>query len=362
MVMSSKLTQYYFEIISGTRKGIGASLLRCGLFLAAYGIWTPMSKLDKFVKSSRSYHPHCPVICVGNITAGGTGKTPMVRWLYEYLIGLGEHPVVLTNAYHAKEGELNDESEMLRAEKDSFHVLSGKNRSKLARKVDLQNIADVIILDDGFQHLRLERDLDIVLIDCLRPFGYGHPLPRGLLRESIKALLRANIVVLTRADQVDADKKRKIRQRILSVADNIVFAEAVHQPVNFRQINRSDCNLSLDIVDKKKVVLFSAIGNPLGFETTINYLGADVLHHFKYRDHYRYDAGDLEQIRSFADEIGADYIITTEKDIVKIGQWAGEIPLYALKIQFNVVEGEDELLDVLSDLFTVTREKEVAGA
>lgn len=331
------------------RRGGVIELLRvpAALFGAVAGLrgalydrgWLPSDRLD------------LPVVSVGNLTAGGTGKTPMVAWLVRAFRQRGLRPGIVSRGYGAQAGEDNDEARALAAEfPDVPHVLD-PDRARGARS--LEGRADVIVLDDAFQHRRLARDLDLVLVDATRPWGLapepgattseavGAFLPRGLLREAPRALARAHAVVLTRTDQVAPEELRRIEQRIAAEAPGVPVLHAVHRPARLRRAAGE--TLEAEALAGRTVDLVSGIGNPAAFEASAKALGASVAEHRRFPDHHAFAAGDL-------DGLGADgrWVVTTAKDAVKLG--AAEVDLAVLEIELELTSGApvlEALLDAL---------------
>jgi tetraacyldisaccharide 4'-kinase len=181
----------------------------------------------------RAHQVDVPVISIGNLTLGGTGKTPMVEFVCRWFLQRGKRPIILSRGYRAA-GGCNDEARLLQSNLPEVPHLQGKDRVALARHACEHFAPDVLVLDDGFQHRRLARDLDIVLIDCTEPFGYGRIFPRGLLREPIGSLRRAGLVVLSRADQCLRADRDRIRAQIFDAAGEKPIVEAVHRPTALR--------------------------------------------------------------------------------------------------------------------------------
>jgi len=354
MAFSARRTSYYLDVVKGERTGLGPSLLRAGLATAAYVVWLPASSASKYYKlhgPSKPWRAPCPVISVGNITAGGTGKTPMVEWLVNYLRSVHRRPAVLSRGYRATTGTSNDESELLSQHLGDVPVLTGKDRARSARGALEQKLANCFVLDDGFQHYAMERDLDIVLIDCLFPFGGGHLLPRGLLREPLRGLRRADAFVLTRSDQVDAVQRRAIRDKLAAIAGGgAPAAEAVHAPVDLAGVgpDGSACAEGLAWLRGRRVLLFSGIGNSLAFEGTAAALGCEAVERLRFRDHHRYFDHELVELGRRAEELRCDAALTTEKDLVKIGMcWKSQVPLWALRVRLQVTAGEADLCSLI---------------
>jgi len=350
MPISASRTSYYIELVSGRKKGLAASLARAALTVPAYALWLPActaARTWKLHGPTRPYRAPCPVLSVGNLTAGGTGKTPMTEWLVKRLKAEHRRPAVLSRGYRATSGTNNDESQLLASHLGDVPILTGKDRARSARLAIRQSLANVFVLDDGFQHYAMERDLDIVLIDCLLPFGGGHLLPRGLLREPPSALRRAYIVILTRSDLVSPERKQQVRQRIARIDSSLPIAEAVHAAVDFVE-NGEAARHPSDAFRGSRVLLFSGIGNPEGFERTVESLGAEAAAVYRFRDHHRYYDHELIELARRAADLGCDAVVTTEKDMVKIGRcWKAETPLLALRVRFEITSGEEALLGLI---------------
>ncbi len=259
-----------------------------------------------------------PVVCVGNLTAGGTGKTPMVAWLVGELSRRGRIVGLLSRGYGSGGVGTNDEAlELARRFPDVPHVQDPDRPAGGQRLVELG--VDVVVMDDGFQHRRLARELDLVLVDATRPWGLPRPpgggapvrahLPRGLLREAPTALSRAAAVVITRSDQVEPAELAALREELVTTAPGLAVVEAVHAPAAWRvgDEERDPAGLSGVAVD-----LFSGIGNPDAFERTVRALGANVCEHRRFPDHHAYAPGDLDGLGS-----AGRTLLTTAKDAVK---------------------------------------------
>jgi tetraacyldisaccharide 4'-kinase len=294
-----------------------------------------------------------PVVSVGNVVAGGAGKTPFVELLARRLHergcrvaivlrgyrGASTGPAVVSNgrALLAEPPLASDEAYLLARRLPGIAVLTGADRY-LAGQIAVEELgADVIALDDGFQHLRLHRDLNIVLLDATNPFGYGRLLPSGLLREPLISLARADLVILTYADLgSDLDG---VARRIRRYAPDVPILHAVHHPSALLGV-RGEV-LPPERLQGQRLLAFSGIANPRRFEETLARLGAIVLGHRMLPDHHVYSSEDLESLASAARASGASLMITTEKDLVKLshlGPQNGGVPLYALSIQFELLD------------------------
>lgn len=256
------------------------------------------------------------VISVGNITTGGTGKTPMVLWLAERLLAEGKTPGILTRGYRGEAfptGSTSDEVQLLQRRLGD-RVAFGIGADRFARGTELaKRGTEWFILDDGFQHLQLARNVDIVLIDATNPFGGGHLLPAGRLREPKSALSRADIIVITRsrhAPAVEAAIRRESRPPIFYASIQLDFV-APWRPKNAeREIPR---------MKEKKLFAFCGIGNPSAFVANLREWGFHIVAERFFPDHHRYTPEDVQVIESEARRAGADALICTEKDTFNMG-------------------------------------------
>ncbi|MFP4138976.1 MAG: tetraacyldisaccharide 4'-kinase [Planctomycetota bacterium] len=341
------------EILSGRRKGPGVSLMRGVLAVASW----PYAGLMRLRRGAYragllpSRNAQVPVVCVGNLTTGGTGKTPMVAWVVEYLQQLGRAPAVLTRGYKAADG-VSDEAQLLGQATGAAVVVDPDRLAGASRAV--ADGADALVMDDGFQHLRLRRDLNIVLIDATRPWGYGHCLPRGILREPIAALRDAEAVVITRADQVGSKAVDDIRRRIREIVPDAPIALASHRPSGV--IDASGEHHPLDVLAGRKVCAFCGIGNPEAFFRTLESLNARVVSRHALDDHYEYGL-QLEQItcRTCGEGINcpAQVMITTAKDYVKVARKPIGREVWQLTTAMDIHDGADAIERLLREAVDV---------
>ena len=289
-----------------------------------------------------------PVISVGNVTAGGTGKTPFVEWLARELLAIGRQPAIVSRGYRAGVEDTNDEHRVLAANlADVPHVLDAQRSRGAAAAVDKYG-ADCIILDDGFQHLALKRDLDLVLVDASRPFGNGMLLPAGVLREPVKQLARAGVVVLSRVDAVSRECLDEVRAAIDLAAPGVPLIECAHAPVALHEL-ASDREESPAWLSGRSIFWFCGIGNPTGFVSTLERLGAHVAGGKAFPDHHRYVAEDLPVLADAAADAGAGVLVTTQKDRVKLhmsDEW--RVPTYWLKVAMRIARNEGLLVQAIA--------------
>ena len=383
------------ELLSGRRRDVGARLLRGGLAVAACGYGAVMA-LRNFGYDRRWLsvaRVDVPVISLGNITTGGTGKTPMAAWLANWLTQAGRTPGLLSRGYRSLEGEGTTPTEpsgqptshaMLARQEPRPPATSGagndeklvldrlcpgvphiqqRDRVSSARQLVAEHRCDTLILDDGFQHRRLHRDLDIVLIDVLQPWGYGHLLPRGLLREPLAGLKRADLIVLTRADQVSPEQRRKLLDQLARARGTDESAQVAFVPQRLIGLGAGsalEMPLALDAVRGQRAFAFCGIGNPLGFARTAASLTTSSLtdaspHDTRFLrvfpDHHHYTERDLVDVASAAKAARAEIVLTTMKDFVKLRSeaWTGP-PLYAIEIGVEFLNGQTLLEDRLRGL------------
>ncbi len=291
-----------------------------------------------------------PVISVGNLTLGGTGKTPMVEWVARWYRDRSLRVALLSRGYGQRDG-LNDEGQVLDENLPDVPHLQNPDRVETARIAVDELESELIVLDDGFQHRRLARDVDIVLLDALEPFGHRQLFPRGLLRESPRSLRRASIVVLSRADLVSPDERAAIRAEStrLMGSNSFRWAEARHAPVDL--IDGEMDSSPIDLLKSRKVLAFCGIGNPEGFRRTLAPLCGTLIDLKTFPDHHVYSARDVDSLREWATASEADLVLTTQKDLVKLRTSSlGKVPLRALRIGMEVIAGESALEEVLTPL------------
>jgi tetraacyldisaccharide 4'-kinase len=341
---------FFLDVISGRKRGLTAAALRavCGAASVGYGAAVRVRNLAYDRRWLSICAVDAPVISVGNLTAGGTGKTPFVALLAERLQQLGLRPGIVSRGYRSLNAHANDERLVL--EQLAPGVLQVLNRDRVAgawaaiRDYD----CDAIVLDDAFQHRRLHRDLDIVLIDATRPWGFGRLLPRGLLREPLSSLRRAGLVVITRCDQVSAEELSRIRQELQRWRLANVSAEVRFVP---RRLRNPEGELKpLSQLAGPVWLPFCGIGNPDGFRrtlTTLNVAGSPVV----FPDHHHYTADDFSRLSDLAEATGASALLTTQKDLVKIphSDLSGR-PVWAIEIAAEFISGGDLLDQALATI------------
>ena len=304
-------------------------------------------------------------ISVGNLTVGGTGKTPVVGFLCDYLNQAQKSVAVLTRGYGRKSRlpillqgsnltqyqvkETGDEPCILACHLKNGVVVVDANRARGGRLALQATSPQVFLLDDGFQRRSLSRDLDIVTLDAANPWGNGYLLPLGKLREPTSQLRRADLLWITRVNQT-SDDLEEIRRRIhKKIIKPMVFsAHVAQQLVSCSGQNR----LPLTDLKDKKVVAFCGIANPRSFEQTLLELGARLVSFRSFADHHSFRKKELKELSALAQQLNADWLVTTEKDAVRLESSYGELgrDCYYLEIGIKILAGAENLKKMLEKL------------
>jgi len=341
----------YRNLITGTSGGPCGRLLRGLLFLLSkvYALTIGLRNFCYDKRLLKTYSASVPVISVGNVTTGGTGKTPLVIWLYSILQHKGLKCAILTRGYKSGQGKLTDEPAILAKSCPDASVVVNPDRVAGAAKAVSEFEVDVILMDDGFQHRRLRRDLDIVAIDATCPFGYGRLLPAGMLREPAGSIARADAVVITRYDQADDNSISETTRQIEQISPNIAVAKAVHEHPCIKAIK--DEPIGIEQLRGKTIYVFCGIGNPGAFLQRLKDFGANVAGSRIYNDHHEYTEQDINDIYEEARYLNAEMILSTEKDWIKtalLWQKDENILFAYLAVELEFVSGADTI-EVLVD-------------
>ena len=336
----------YRSIISGQRTDLLASVIRGGLsgLSVPYGIAVGIRN-RRFDRGSAAIH-RCgvPVISVGNLTTGGTGKTPVVCYLAKWFRNHRTRVAIVSRGYGRGEADNNDEALELHWRLPDVPHVQDPDRVAAARIAVDELEAEVILMDDGFQHRRLHRDLNIVLVDATCPFGFGQMLPRGLLREPVASLNRANLVILTRCDAVEASDLDRIEATIHHTNPRIPILRSNHRPTTLLEHPGNRIPIS-----SEQVLAISAIGNPQAFEQSLRRCGMTVVDSQRLPDHDSYSPATVQQLRRWIESFGdsVQRVVCTHKDLVKLQtSRLGGKPLAALLIELSF-DDETAPLDLL---------------
>lgn len=300
-----------------------------------------------------------PVVSVGNLTLGGTGKTPLVIHLADWLSGEGKRVAILSRGYRragsapllvvsdgasllAASEEAGDEPYLMARRCPAAVVAVGADRYELGRWVLDRFPVDYVLLDDGFQHLAVERDVDLLLVDATDADGLRAVFPAGRLREPIDAAARASMIVVTKADR--AEQAAAVAELLRPVTAATPVAQAVFRPEGLVSVT-SGSQQPLTWCRGKTAVLCSGIADPASFHAMTIRLGMTPLEHMIYRDHHRYTGEDVNQVRAKAAATKADVIVTTEKDAGKLAPLltSADRGWWAVRLGTNIVAGEREL-------------------
>jgi tetraacyldisaccharide 4'-kinase len=360
---SHLITGYLEGIISKEYRGVFPAIFRFGLLLISW-IYLLIMKLRRWLYNKHILHSKrlsCKVISVGNVVAGGSGKTPTVIAIAKafkehtnlnlavlsrgYLSGI-RGPAVVSDGenIHLNPEESGDEPYILSDNLTGIPVLIGRDRYKTGRISVRKWDSDIIILDDGFQHLRLARDVDIIVMDSTKPFGLDHTLPRGYLRETLSTLGYADLILLTRVDQ--CDDIGYVRNKISQVAPLMRVFESIYQPCYLRDLN-TDQFVELNEIKGKSVLAVCGIANPESFKKTLQSLNTGDIHLLPFPDHHNYPPSSIEAIRRKVVEYGVDMVICTEKDAPKLDTDLG-CPVLALIIEIELINADiREIVDLI---------------
>jgi len=310
-----------------------------------------------------SYRSKVKIISVGNITLGGTGKTPLTEWIVKFLLKNNKKVGIIirgykkpkkSNMFDTSYFSLGDEAAMLRENLPQAGVYVGRDKIFSAKRLENDRLQAGII-DDGFQHWRLKRDLDIVVIDSTKDLFNQYLLPLGKLRESVSSLKRADIFVLTKTD-VDIDNAENLKKRLKDIKPNAPVVSSVYKPLCFYDIkSRVKIELDSKVLKNKKVFIVAGIVNPLYFDKLISDLGVKIEREFIYPDHHAYTIDDVRIISQLAKEHSVKTVITTQKDAIRLQHLADtfdSIEIFTLKIELVINENESEFSHRLISLFS----------
>lgn len=374
--------QFVLEVIFDRRRGKRATVVRTVLY-GMSKVFEGIVKARKFlydVRILRDTTLGIQVIAVGNITAGGTGKTPVVEKFARELQDQGRKVAILSRGYRSKPPPLRrrllnkilfredatpprvvsdgksllldsetagDEPYMLASNLKDVVVLVDKDRVKSGRYAIQKFGCDILLLDDGFQYWKLRgRRKDIVLIDCQQPFGNEHMLPRGTLREPPPHLARASVIFLTKSDGNTAE----LRKRIAKYNPTAGIIECVHHPLYFEDVFTGERH-GLDFLKGRRVASFSAIAQPESFEQSLVKLGAELVYTKSYADHHRFTQQEVLNAINRSKKRQAEMIITTQKDAVRFPKIdRRDLPIYFMRVEIKILSGAKDFQDCVRQI------------
>ena len=372
---------FTIDVVCGRRKGcwvnVYSHLLKTLSFVFGF-----LAQMRLFLYRQRIFRNQalgCLVVVVGNLTVGGTGKTPVVEKLARSLAERGRKVAILSRGYKSKresilkrwwrtvtQGEApppkvvsdgkrvlldpdraGDEPYMLAKNLPGVAVIVDKDRVKAGAYAIRKFGADTLVLDDGYQYLALKGRLNLLLIDKGDPFGNGYLLPRGVLREPIESIRRASYVLLTKSD---GEPDKKLEAIIRSHNPEAEIIECAHKPQSLEEISGME-RLELTALDGKKIGSFSAIAVPESFEGFLRELGAEIGMNRRFLDHHRYERKELERLFGSFREAGCEMVVTTEKDAVRIPQeFRPGIPFYYLRLEIDILSGGQDFQQAVSKI------------
>jgi tetraacyldisaccharide 4'-kinase len=368
---------FVLEVIFEERRGKRAAVARAALFLLSK-VYQAAIKLRRFlydVRILRDSTLGVQVITIGNLTVGGTGKTPVVEKFARELTDQGRKVAILSRGYRSKPPPLanrlinklllrddrtpprvvsdgksllldsetaGDEPHMLASNLKDVVVLVDKDRVKSGRYAIEKFGCDILLLDDGFQYWKLAgRRRDIVLIDYQQPFGNEHLLPRGTLREPPDHLARADTIFITKVDGDTASLRARI-QRCNPTAGVI---ECVHRPLYFENVFTGE-RVGLELLKDRRVATLSGIAQPESFEHGVTKLGADLVYTKRFADHHRFRQQEILNVINRAKKRQAEFIITTQKDAVRFPKLdRRDLPMYFMRVEINIISGAKDFHD-----------------
>jgi tetraacyldisaccharide 4'-kinase len=343
--------QSHRRLISGQSTGLSPGLLRFLLSVAGMG-YSLVVRLRNFLYSKgwlKVHRVEAAVVCIGKIISN------LKSQISNYECAILTRGYKATKSSGLKERDFSDEIAILAENCPGARIVVNPDRVAGAIKAIKEFGGRILIMDDGFQHRRMARDIDIVTIDATVPFGYGKMLPAGLLREPVTSMKRADAVVITRCDQVDENNLGELEKKLRSIRSDIVIARTIHAPVYARSTTQD--NIGIEQLKDKKVFAFCGIGNPEAFLGTIQDMKCKLVGSKIFNDHHHYTKESLIEIIDQAGRLGADLILTTQKDWTKlisdfkyqISDSISPVPFACLAIEIKFLAGEDQLTTLIKN-------------
>lgn len=294
-----------------------------------------------------------PVISVGNITTGGTGKTPVVEMIVRELLARGLTPGILSRGYRGERRgaqiAANDEFRVLAENLPEVLHVQDPSRVRGGRQAIEQGGVDCLVLDDGFQHVALARDLDIVLIDAVNPFGFGRVLPAGLLREPLATVAMADLLALTRTGNVHPRKASLLRAYLRARFPSLPQMDVTFEPLSWVDVRTGE-SLTVDSMKGRSAIAFAGIGNPEGFRRDLERLGLSAQAWIPFSDHHRYTLADVRRLADTARSRAVEVVVFTQKDAVKLRELEldGALSWCYLRIEARIETGRGAFESLLA--------------
>jgi tetraacyldisaccharide 4'-kinase len=373
---------FVLEVIFEQRPGKRATLIRSGLYLLSK-VFQLAIKLRRFLYNMRILRDSTlgvQVIAIGNLTVGGTGKTPVVEKFARELASEGRTVAILSRGYRSKPPPLTqrllnklllreeitpprvvtdgksllldsetagDEPYMLASNLRDVVVLVDKDRVKSGRYAIEKFGCDTLLLDDGFQYWKLRgRRRDIVLVDCQQPFGNRYLLPRGTLREPPSHLARANTIFITKSDGRTAE----LRAQLTRLNPTAGIIECIHQPLYFEDVFSGE-RRSLDFAKGRKVAALSGIAQPESFEDSLRQIGADLVYSRRFADHHRFTQQEMLNVINRSKKKQAEAILTTQKDAVRFPKLdRRDLGIFFMRVEIRIISGAKDFQDCVRQI------------
>ena len=356
------MLRYLYNLATDRYNGNLAGMVKFFLYLLSF-VYGLIVRALIFIYRIRPNRLNCKVISIGNITLGGTGKTSLVELIARYLKEEGHKVAILSRGYKKtarslqstahSQAKMGDEPYMLKMNLKDVPVVVGADRIRAANLAIRDYGVDTVILDDGFQQWRIKKDLEIVTIDATHPFGNRNLLPRGILREPLSSLKRADVFVLTKTN-INPDTQG-IKDFLSALNPQSLIAESMHMPLGFYRLGIAEDLLKIDALKAKSVTLLSGIGDPASFEKLIEGIGINIGLAFRFPDHHPYSQKELEDIIQKSQKKNIDTIVTTEKDAVKLQQLPitnYQLPIFVLRITLAITKNEQGFYNRLLQLYS----------
>lgn len=333
------MKDYFRKLAEGYENGISSKIF-LPLLEAASGVYGAASGTARGLYEKNILKSHklpLPVISIGNLTWGGTGKTPLVEYVARRISERQRTPLILTRGYG------KDESEQYKQHLPRVVLGIGKNRVQVARQILQKQQVHAAILDDGMQHWPIQRDFEIVTVSALNPFGNGKLIPRGILREPVEQLRRASAVVLTHSDLVSPKELTELKNTVHKLAPDAILVEAYLEPLFFYRAKKK-VRFPVAKLQNQKVTSFSAVGCPRSFRLMLSKMKIKAVRNFEFGDHHQFTEQELKEIKEVSDTAYIEEIVTTEKDFYRNPAMITEIlnPLI-LATRLRIHSGEEEL-------------------
>jgi tetraacyldisaccharide 4'-kinase len=361
---------WWRKLATGRKEPRGLGVVAAGLLVMLSVLYGVGAAFSLWFRALRPWRSPVPVVSIGNLVVGGAGKTPLTIYLARLMAAQGRRVAIVSRGYGRRsrgavvvsrgEGplvkwrEAGDEPYMMALLTEGVSIVACESRRSGVRLAVEQLEADVILLDDAFQHVQLARDLDIVAVDAAAPVGNGHLLPGGPLREHPIGIGRAGVIVATRCDR--AGGAERVAGALGPLAPAATIVESRMKPVELWDVGTGEKVRAAELRERSCMAL-SSIADPADFERTLDRLRMNVVGRLALPDHHNYSGDDVDVVVEAAREVGADTVVTTEKDAVRLRPWRSRVPLVALGIELEVTGGRELLVAAVDEALSRRRKE-----